>query len=266
MARLNEWVLLRRDTLAFALAMIVSVALLLSNDNSQVRALRVWTLDGFGFLLDRLGTFKRLEHLEAENRALRRRNAELMLETARLYEAGLENERLRRMLAFKAESELSLVPAKVVGHQNNGLINAMLIGAGERDGVHKDQAVVTAEGLVGRVFAVGKHYATTQLLLDRNFRASAMVQRSRVNGIVRWQGGDHVVLGEVPRRSDVQVGDRVVTSGLSTIFPAGLEIGTVIRSADQENGMFMDIEVRPSVDFSKLEEVFVIQTRPTSLP
>lgn len=260
MRRLHEWFIYRKEQLTFLGALILSLVLIFTNDRTQIQTVRAWTLDGIGFLLEDLSVLKQMISLHKENSWLRQKNAELMLENSRLREALLENQRLRQMLAFKSESQLDLIPAKVIGKGSNGFINSVLIAMGHADGLKKNMAVVTAQGLVGKIFHVGRHRSTAQLLLDRNFRVSAMVQRSRVTGIIKWHEGNEVILAEVPKRSDVLVGDIVVTSGFSTIFPGGLRIGYVSRIIENVDGMFMHVLVRPGVEFSKLEEVFVIRS------
>jgi len=182
-----------------------------------------------------------------------------MLAYSRVKEAQYENQRLRQLLGFKAKSSEKLVPAKVIGRNENGFIHSILLNAGSNEGLKKDMAVVTAQGLVGKIFRIGKEEATAQLLLDHNFRVSAIVQRNRVTGIVEWQRTNQVTLAAVPKRSDIKVGDKIVTSGLSTIFPGGLEIGAVAQIDKKQPGMFLNIVIQPSVDFSRLEEVFIVQ-------
>jgi rod shape-determining protein MreC len=231
-----------------------------------MQAVSAWTLEGYGFILEKISVIKRMNAISHENDWLRQKNAELMLENSRLQEALQENQRLRQMLEFKSTSQLDLVPARVIGKGSSGFIHSIILAVGEADSIQKNMAVVTAQGLVGKIFNVSEDHATAQLLLDRNFRASAMIQRSRVSGIVKWHAGNQVMLAEVPKRSDVQVGDVVITSGLSSIFPAGLEIGEVTDCRDDQQNMFMNILVHPAVDFAKLEEVFVIKRLPSQSP
>lgn len=213
-------------------------------------------------MLEKVSVFTQLNGLREENERLRRKNAELMLVNSRLKEAQAENERLRELLQFKRTSQLDLLPAKVIGKVDDGFIHSIILASGAADSIQKNMAVVTAQGLVGKVFNVSQNHATTQILLDRNFRVSAMIQRSRVNGIIKWYEGNRVMLAEVPKRSDVAVGDTVITSGLSFIFPGGLQIGKVISCSESEGSMFMEVVVEPAVDFTRLEEVFVIRSRP----
>lgn len=259
MVRLKDWLVFRKENLVLVIAIVISLVLIFSNNKPQIEMIQAWTLDGFGFVLEKISIIRKWNDLSEENQWLRRRNAMLMLEKSQLTEAKLENQRLRELLDFKSESHLDLISAKVIGREEEGFVNSVLLAVGKNDSVETNMAVVTSQGLVGKIFSVGAHRSVCQLLLDRNFRVSAMVQRSRVTGIVKWQTGDEVVLSEVPKRLEVAVGDTVVTSGMSSIFPGGLEIGRISRISEQRQSMFMNIEVKPIVDFSKLEEVFVIK-------
>ncbi len=262
MRSLNEWVSYRRDLFTLLAAILFSLGLLWSNEGLQIQTIQRWTLSGFGFLLEKVSFLSEMNSLREENEWLRQKNTELMLANSRLKEALNENRRLRELLDFKETSQLDLIPAKVIGKASNSFVNSIILAAGSADSIEKNMAVVTAQGLVGKVFSVTENHATGQLLLDRNFRVSAMTQRSRVNGIVKWREGNRVALAEVPKRSDVAAGDTVITSGQSFFFPGGLLIGKVVSLSESEQSMFMDILVEPAVDFTRLEEVFVIRSRP----
>ncbi len=260
--RVTQSFVTRRELVTFLLAIVSSIFIILSNEGEQIQTIRSWTFAGFGFMLERFAVLTRYQEVFEENQWLREQNARLVLANGALAESKFENQRLRDLLGFKAKSELQLVPAKLIGKQENGFINSIFLDAGSRDGLKKNMAVVTAQGLVGKIFRIGEQNATAQLLLDRNFRVSAMVQRSRVTGVVRWLGSNQVVLAEVPKRSDIRIGDKVVTSGLSTIFPGGLDIGVITQTDESRPGMLMDVLLYPTVDFSKLEEVFVVRMAP----
>ncbi|HID95827.1 MAG TPA: rod shape-determining protein MreC [Candidatus Latescibacteria bacterium] len=201
----------------------------------------------------------KISDLRQENRFLRERNAELSFEVQRLRSIKFENLRLRKLLGFKEQCEFSLLPAEVIAHGTERIVNSILIGVGSEDGVRKDMPVLTAEGLVGRVFRVFPTTAVVQLLTDRNCRVSATVlNEKRIIGIIEWRGGAVLELKNVPVRSDIKVGDVVVSSGLGGIFPRGLKIGSVTKVGGEELGLFREVEVRPSARFSELEEVFVV--------
>jgi rod shape-determining protein MreC len=120
-------------------------------------------------------------------------------------------------------------------------------------------AVVTSEGVVGRVIEVSLHTAKVLLITDPNSAMDVIVQRSRTQGIMEGKVEEVCVLKYVQKNEDVQVGDKVITSGLGGIFPKGLVTGTVTKVERKRPGIFQYIEVTPSVDFSRLEEVLILK-------
>jgi rod shape-determining protein MreC len=159
---------------------------------------------------------------------------------------------------------METVAAQVVGKDGVPWFRSLTLDKGDADGVALDAPVVSSTGVVGRVFAVGAHAARVQVLLDRDGGAGVLVERSRVPGVVSGQvsgeasGAEDLVLKYVPERSDVVVGDVVVTSGLDRIYPKGLVVGRV-RFVGKGSGLFRDIRVEPSARFDRLEEVLVVR-------
>ncbi|MFQ6092190.1 MAG: rod shape-determining protein MreC [bacterium] len=200
----------------------------------------------------------RLMNLQQENERLQRLSTELSLENSLLREAKLENERLRKLLEFEGKSQFRLLPAAVIGWDADRTVNSVLINIGQRKGVEKNMPVITPDGLVGKVYRAMPGTSVVQLLLDPNCRVSAIVQRSRVLGIVEWERGTQCFLKNVQARSDVREGDEVVTSGMGGIFPKGLSLGRVSKATGEKWELFKEIIVVPAVDFTHLEEVFVL--------
>jgi rod shape-determining protein MreC len=196
--------------------------------------------------------------LPSENARLRRAAARLAVENFALREAGVENARLRRLLDFSAASGFRLEPAAVVARDAGRFGRALKIAKGSRSGVRVDMPVVSHEGLVGRVVEALGDAAFVQTLEDPDFRASALVQRSRAVGILEWEAGRGARLANVPHHADVEQGDLVVTSGLGEIFPKGILVGRVDRVSYDEGHLFRKIEVDAFVKFGLLEEVFVV--------
>ena len=122
--------------------------------------------------------------------------------------------------------------------------------------------IITDAGLVGRVVTASGGYAIGQILLHKDFRASAKVQRGRVDGILVWEGGTTLALKNVAKTLDVQVGDAVITSEYSSLYPAGIKIGVVSKTHQSPGALFQTVEITPGVDFSRLEEVFVVLHQP----
>ena len=206
----------------------------------------------------------------AENRRLR---AELRALETELQQRAVEAQeavRLRELLGLRQSVPLDTLAAEVVGRDGVPWFRTLTLDKGEQDGVRLDAAVISSTGVVGRVFAVGPHAARVQILLDRDSGAAALVERSRVSGVVSGQvsgpeaGSEDLALKYVSERADVVVGDVVVTSGLDRIYPKGLVVGRV-RFVGQVTGLFRDVRVEPSARFERLEEVLVVRQPPASL-
>jgi rod shape-determining protein MreC len=199
-----------------------------------------------------------------ENRRLEERVQQLETELQATSARAREGARLRELLELRRAVPLETVVAEVVSRDGVPWFRSLTIDKGEADGVVLDAPVVSPTGVVGRVFAVGPHAARVQVLLDRDTGAGVLVERTRVPGVVSGQvsgpaaGAEDLVLKYVPERSDVAVGDLVVTSGLDRIYPKGLVVGRV-RYVGKGSGLFRDIRVEPSARFDRLEEVLVVR-------
>jgi len=248
----------------FLLSFLIAISLLLLtlNDNKQIKQIRSLAVGVVGFVQSNINVIPNFFNLIKENQALRALNVALSDEVSRLREAQLENIRLHQMLDFKRQSPYAMITGKVVEKSLYLMRNTITIDVGEADGVHPDMPIVTDRGLVGRVIATNDHYAIGQLLLNKDFRASAKDSRSRVDGIIHWSGGEYLLLKNVPKTFDVQPGDTIITSTYSNTFPPNIEIGHVARVSDEPGTLFKRIEIISHVDFTKLEEVFVIKFLP----
>lgn len=258
MRRLVDIVLLFKEYLLLILYILISILLLALSDTPQIRTIRSLTLATIGAAESALGFIPNYFDLRSENNVLREQNLSLSEELIRLREAKLENARLRQLLALKERSPFTYVAATVVGKTMHLLQNIITVDVGEDDGVRPNMPIVTDAGLIGRVLSTSSHYAIGQILWNKEFRASAKVERGRVDGILQWEGGDYLSLKNVAKTQDVQVGDLVITSEYSTIYPPGIKIGIVSNTLQTPGALFQTIEITPSVDLARLEQVFVI--------
>ena len=238
-----------------------SLILLVLNDNPQMKRLRSMATITFGLLQEQVIFIPRYFSLESENQLLRRENIELADEANRLREAKLENLRLRQLLGLKSQVPFDVVAAQVIGKNLTLLRNTLTIDIGEMDDIKPLMPVIGDGGLVGIVVSVSKHYAIVNLLLNVDFRASAKVERSRVDGIIAWDG-KNLFLKNVAKTLDVKIGDVVLTSSYSSTFPPDIRIGVVSEVEEQPGTLFKSVIVTPSVDFVRLEEVFVLPSVP----
>lgn len=175
-----------------------------------------------------------------------------------LREAELANKRLKKLLDFKQSLEPPIIAGNVVASNPNAWFKTVVIDKGERDGLRTGQPVVTQNGAVGRVVELALHYAKVLLLIDYNSSLDAMVQRTRVRGILAGNSTSICRLKYVLKHDDLVEGDVLITSGLGGVFPKGLKLGTVIRVKKMDHGLFLEVDVRPAVNFNKLEEVLII--------
>ncbi len=255
-------ILLLKEYLVLTALILLSLVLLSFNDNPQIRAIRTYAVGIVGFAQNAVSVVPNFFALQRENELLRQLSVNLSDEVSRLREARLENARLRELLILKERSPFHLVAAEVVGKSIHLQRNTMTINVGEQNGVMPNMPIICETGLVGRVVAASAHYALCQLVLNVDFRASARVQRSRVVGIVAWDGGEYLHLKNVARTLDVIVGDVILTSEYSNVYPRDIKLGTVVQISEREGGLFKDVLVKPSVDFASVEQIFVITALP----
>lgn len=221
---------------------------------------------------------RRFQSLATENEDLRAEVERLSLENVRLTELANENGRLRDELGYKQTNpSLQLRGAEVVSHGSAGLVpgrvtsrdpspylSVMTINLGQRDGVKQGQAVVTPLGLVGRIVDVGERTARVLLLTDRSSSVNGQVMRTRVTGVIQGTGDGRLLMRYIEQGGDIKVGDIVLTTGLGGVFPRGQPIGQVTSVRQQDIELFQEAEIRPTVDFNRLENVLVVtQFEPT---
>lgn len=202
---------------------------------------------------------KEKEALLAENKRLREELGRVQGESVLLRE---ELEKLRMEIeAAKIEKRLSfeVIPAQVIGRDPYDWLGIVVIDRGREEGVVEGLAVVTYQGMVGRVEQVYPHHAEIRLLLSPSLALGVLIQRTRDLGVLVGNGQGLCLLKYVPRTSQVQEGDMVITSGLGGKIPRGVVVGRVKEVRERGGDLFKEIIVEPTCDFSLLGKVFVIQ-------
>jgi rod shape-determining protein MreC len=193
-----------------------------------------------------------------ENRKLEHQVEELRLELLRLGELEAEVSRLSEALDYRRSADRELRVADVVYADYTSWKATLIVYVGERPAA-VNQPVVSDDGLVGRVVEVVPGYARVQLLSDRAAAVGAMVRRTRRQGVVR-SGPDGLTLDYLPMQTDAHAGDEVVTSGIDGIYPRGLRIG-VITAIEPGEELFAKIRLQQAVDFSVLDQVYLLPRR-----
>jgi len=200
-----------------------------------------------------------------ENIDLHRQLAVLANQRARMTELEVENHRLSDLLELREALATRAVAANVIGNDATGLSRTLVIGQGSRGGLRRDMAVISTDGVVGKLILVAPDAARVLLIDDHNSALDALDQRSRARGIIAGVIDDGLIMKYVDRSEDLRAGDAIVTSGMDGLFPRGLLVGEVKRVSQEGPGLFLNVEVRPAVDFRKLEQLLILTQKPPEL-
>lgn len=200
----------------------------------------------------------KLGWLASENKQLRQRILELHAERNQLLEAEATNRRLRELLDFRSQLPSASLTASVIASSASTWFRSLTLNKGSEDGVLKGMAVVSPSGVVGQVVSVTRRGAQVLLITDPHSGVDALVQRSRARGIVSGSLDNGPVMKYVKRSEDIEVGDRLITSGLDGVFPKGLLVGTVTKVRKKSFGLFQVVGVDLAVDPSQIEDVLLV--------
>jgi rod shape-determining protein MreC len=209
-----------------------------------------------------------LRGVRAENRELKAEIERLRLNQVRLNEDAAQARRLQALLAFKEQFISQTQPAQVIGSGGSEQSRIVYIDKGQHDGLKPDMAVITVDGIVGKVLKVFGSTSQVLLIDDQTSGVGAILEKTRLQGILRGTSAGEVVLERIMTDNAVQPGEEVRTSGGDRIFPKGLPVGTVTKVGNGPD-LFLSIRVRPAANLSKLEEVLVVtklvEQEPTQL-
>ncbi len=198
-----------------------------------------------------------LRGVRAENRQLKAQIEQMRLEQVRLSEDAAQAHRLQNLLAFKEQFISKTVAAQVIGSSGTDSSRIIYIDKGENAGIKRDMAVITADGIVGKVLLVYPTVAQVLLINDQTSGVGAILEKSRLQGVLRGTQNGEVVLERVMSDEQVPEGETLLTSGGDQIFPKGLPVGTVAKVGNGKD-LFLNIKVKPAANLSKLEEVVVL--------
>lgn len=197
------------------------------------------------------------------NQELTQRNAYLEQQVAQLSDSltsvTKDSTYMRRNQLALLQS-YRLVPAKVVANSVDKADNLMTIDKGSADGIRKDMGVVCGTGVVGIVYLVSEHYSVVIPVLNKESNISCMIQGRGYFGYLRWTGGpcEYADVVDVPRHAHFKLGENVVTSGYSAVFPPGIMVGKILHVFNSADGLSYRVQVKLSTDFARLRDVCVI--------
>lgn len=260
MQRFIGFVAKYKEYFTFTALVVISLSFISMGNVTQIGGFRAVIIGTAGWLQTMFAWIPNPAALKSENRALRELNLQLSGEVVKAKQALNENNALRALLAFKTQAGAQpLISADVIGKTSIELRNYITLNKGEKDGSDEGMTVRTDAGLVGLIVAASDNYSLVELITNKNVKISAKVQRNNINGIVVWDGGDDFLLKNIPESYDVQIGDILLTSNQSNKYPIDVPIARVVDSKTDHGSLFRRILLKPLVNFSTLEQVFIIK-------
>jgi rod shape-determining protein MreC len=252
----------------FAQVMGLAIQVKRSTEDRPTRLIRVWTVATItplekgivGLQAGSVGIWRNYLYLRGvrqENRELKSRIEQLRLEQVRLQEDAAQARRLQILLGFKEQFISRTVAAQVIGSSGSEQMRQPYIDKGAKDGLKTNMAVITADGVVGKVLKVFDSTAQVLLVNDQTSGVGTILEQSRLQGVLKGTPSGEVVLDKIMNDEEVRPGEKVLTSGGDQIFPKGLLVGTVSRAVHGSES-FLNITVKAAANLSKLEEVLVI--------
>ncbi len=239
-----------------------------SSENESSRLIRVWAVNAVtpfekGIVWVQHGSsnlwhnYFYLRGVRQENRDLKQQIRQMEIDRVRLSEDANQARRLQALLDFKEQFIAKTVAAQVIGSSGSEQSRSVYIDKGANAGLKPDMAVITGDGVVGKILRVFQSTSQVLLVNDQTSGVGAILEKSRLQGILRGTPAGEIVLEKVMSDQPVQPGDKVLTSGGDQIFPKGLPVGTVTRISPGSE-LFLNIRVKPAADLNRLEEVLVI--------
>jgi rod shape-determining protein MreC len=246
-----------KEYIILILLLTVGLITLSFNESSSIKNVRAAAFGSFASVSSVVTNLLNTANVKNENERLREVNAELMLHVSRLREYAITNEELKGLLHLKDTLKYPLINARVVSRAISVSQNTVTINSGENQGVRAGMPVINDRGLIGIVQNTSENFSIVRTLKNIDLKITVKNERSRVDGIMKWNG-DNLVIVDVPKTYDIEAGDRIVTSDLSSIISIPVPVGLVKELSKVETGIFNEVTIDPFVDFSKVENVFVI--------
>jgi rod shape-determining protein MreC len=210
---------------------------------------------------DFLHNYFDLVGVRQENLRLRQQIARLESQQRRMVELEAENRHLADLLELRDALGSAAIAANVIGGDATGLARTLILSEGDREGLRRGMAVISTDGVVGKLIAVSHSASRVLLVSDHNSALDAFDQRSRARGIIAGVVEDGLTMKYVDRSEDIKPGDMILTSGMDGIFPRGLLVGIVGRVSQEGPGLFLNVEVKAAANFRQLEQVMILTTR-----
>ena len=249
----------RKDIFTLILSIILSLLMLSNGESDNVRLLRSKANRFFTILYSPITWIRSMALIEEEAALLRGKNLQLSFQVESMRYLLEENNRLEELLDFQRQSKMTILPARVINMSASPYLSSSLsIDVGLESGVEENDPVITPKGIIGKTTIVGNNASIVQMINDVNFRLSVRIKPSGSTGIMRWLDGALYLIKEVQKNANVNIGDKVVTSGFSDIFPNDLPVGEVVNITDERGRFQKSVVVQINENIGSIINLFVI--------
>ena len=269
--------------LAVVLAQMLGLAVQIrrpvaGNDAHQTRLVRYWVVSlispferAFLFVGHGISytwnNYLDLRHIRVENQQLQAELNRMQLEQAALAVAARQDLRLQKLLGFQQQYISKTVAAHVIGTSGTDLSRVLYLDKGSASGIRTDMAVITPNGVVGKIRAVFPHTAQVLEINDQTSGLGVILTRTRLRGILRGTTAGRTEITDILPDERIQMGEPVITSGGDQVYPSGLPVGVVERIIpDPDQNPYVALVVKPAVNLSRLDEVLVITQTQNTMP
>ena len=265
MRNLLNFLIKYNSTVLFIVLEIIAITMLVRGNNYQSSVYFTSAGNMAGAVCEAWHEVTGYFGLRSVNRDLTARNAALLMENERLKDLLSQTDTTLLMEARRqvSESGYKFLGANVVNNSVSKLNNFITIDKGRTEGVTEEAGVISGTGVVGIVYIVGDHHSIVLPVLNPNSSISCKIKRTSYIGFLNWEGGavDCAVLKDMPRHSEFTLGDTVVTSGHSAVFPEGVPVGTVDDMKESDDGLTYLLRIRLFTDFARLNDVVVVDSQ-----
>ena len=247
-----------KEYFLFIILTVISLSLLFSNENPQVRKLKIIALGTFSVVNEGLSSVINFFVKDRSLEELKLENARLMLEVNKLRNDGLQNEKLRSILDFRDTTKFPIITADVTSKLVNKINGNIIINRGASDGIKIGMPVLTPKGLAGIIADVTENFSVVKTLYNSSLNISVTVLNNNIDGILSWDG-NKLIIKNIPSTYDVKIGDIVETSDFSSLFPPKIPVGIVSSREELNIGLLHTLTIRPSADIYALHNVIVLK-------
>ncbi len=247
-----------KEYIVLIILVVISLIILASNKKPSAKKFSSLFFGTFSNFSSVISDALDITKYKIANTTLQKENAELMLEVNRLRQYGIENAELKDLIGLKDSVHYPLFPATVIAKSLLKPQGTFTLNVGKDNGVKPGMPVINEFGLIGIVYASSDNFSIVRTLKNIDLSLTVKDERSRADGIMKWNGSNLVIIN-VPKTYDVEPGDRIITSELSSIVAMPIPIGIVTGLTKVETGIFNEVTIAPFVNFVRADHVFVIK-------